>query len=99
MATVIVSLPTGSYTPSQAVNIGENRMKTVVSLGWMQPLSSRWVLDLVPEVAFFGDNKEYLGNSRLSQDTAYAMSGTLRSIGTVLLKLIAAERRSAMALH
>lgn len=78
MATVIVSLPTGSYTPSQAINIGENRMKTVVSLGWMQPLSSRWVLDLVPEVAFFGDNKEYLGNSRLSQDTAYAMSGTLR---------------------
>ena len=83
MATLIVSLPTGSYTPTQAVNIGENRMKTVLSLGWMQPLGSRWVLDLVPEVAFFGDNKAYvglnqLGTSRLSQDTAYAMSGTLR---------------------
>ncbi len=78
MATLIVSLPTGSYTPTQAVNIGENRTKTVLSLGWMQPLGSAWVLDLVPEIAFFGDNKEYLGNSRLSQDTAYAMSGTLR---------------------
>jgi hypothetical protein len=83
MATLIVSLPTGSYTPTQAVNIGENRMKTVLSLGWMQPLGSRWVLDLVPEVAFFGDNKAYvglnrLGTSRLSQDIAYAMSGTLR---------------------
>ncbi len=83
MATVIVSLPTGAYTPTQSVNIGENRTKTVLSLGWMQPLGSRWVLDLVPEVAFFGDNKEYiginrLGNSRLSQDMAYAMSGTLR---------------------
>jgi len=44
----------------------------------MQPLGSSWVLDLVPEVAYFGDNKAYLGNSRLSQDMAYAMSGTLR---------------------
>ena len=83
MATLIVSLPTGSYTPTQAVNIGENRTKTVLSLGWMQPLGSRWVLDLVPEVAYFGDNKAYvglnrLGTSRLSQDIAYAMSGTLR---------------------
>ena len=78
MATLIVSLPTGSYTPTQAVNIGENRTKTVLSLGWMQPLGSSWVLDLVPEVAYFGDNKAYLGNSRLSQDMAYAMSGTLR---------------------
>ena len=78
MATMIVSLPTGTYTPSQAINIGENRTKTVLSLGWMQALGSSWVLDLVPEIAFFGDNKAYLGNSRLSQDTAYAMSGTLR---------------------
>lgn len=78
MATMIMSLPTGAYTPTRAINIGENRMKTVLSLGWMQALGSSWVLDLVPEVAFFGDNKEYLGNSRLSQDTAYAMSGTLR---------------------
>jgi hypothetical protein len=49
----------------------------------MQPLGSSWVLDLVPELAFFGTNKEYvginqLGNSRLSQDMAYAMTGTLR---------------------
>jgi hypothetical protein len=78
MATMIVTLPTGAYTPTQAINISENRIKTVLSLGWMQTLGSSWVLDLVPEVAFFGDNKEYLGNSRLSQDTAYAMSGTLR---------------------
>lgn len=83
MGTLIVSLPTGSYTPTQAVNIGENRTKTILSLGWMQPLGSRWVLDLVPEIAFFGDNTAHiglnrLGHSRLSQDTAYAISGTLR---------------------
>jgi hypothetical protein len=106
MATMIVSLPTGAYTPTRAINIGENRMKTVLSMGWMQALGSSWVLDLVPEVAFFGDNKEYLGNSRLCQDTAYAMSGTLRykatqSIhwyGTAQLNRGGATQRNGIAL-
>ncbi len=87
MATAIVSLPTGAYIPTQAVNIGENRTKTVLSLGWMQPLGSAWVLDLVPEIAFFGDNKAYRGNNRLSQDTAYAMSTTLRYKATQSMHL------------
>jgi hypothetical protein len=92
MVTLIVSLPTGTYNPRQAVNIGENRTKTVLSLGWMQQLGSAWVLDLVPEVAFFGDNEEYIGmnlrgTSRLSQDTAYAMSGTLRYKATQAMHL------------
>lgn len=85
MATLIVSVPTGTYNPKQAVNIGENRTKTVLSLGWMQPIGSSLVLDLVPEVAFFGDNKEFLGTNRLSQDTAYAMSATLRYKATPLI--------------
>lgn len=82
MSSLVFSLPTGEYVASQPVNIGENRIKTVVSLGWMQPLGQRWVLDLVPEVAFFGDNTQYLGNFRLSQDVAYAMTSTLRHKAT-----------------
>ncbi len=77
-ASVFFSLPTGDYEPAKAVNVGENRMKTILSMGWMQPLGSHWVLDLIPEIAFFGDNTRYLGNRRLSQDTAYAMTGMLR---------------------
>ena len=78
MLTAFVVLPTGDYESTRAVNIGENRLKTVLSLGWMKPLGRDWVLDLTPEVAVFGDNTEYRGNRRLSQDTAYAMTGTLR---------------------
>lgn len=72
------SLPTGDYEPAKAVNVGENRMKTIVSGGWMQPLGRQWVLDLIPEIAIFGDNTRYLNNRRLSQDVAYAMTGMLR---------------------
>jgi hypothetical protein len=75
---VFVSLPTGDYQSSQRLNIGENRIKTVLVAGWMKTLGERWVLDLAPEVAFFGDNKRYAGADTLSQDTAYALTGTAR---------------------
>ena len=44
------------------------------------------------QVIFFGDNKEYIGmnlrgTSRLSLDTAYAMSGTLRYKATQAMHL------------
>lgn len=84
-ASVFFSLPTGDYDRTKAVNVGENRIKTILSMGWMQPLGSRWVLDLIPEIAFFGDNSRYLGNRRLSQDTAYAMTGMLRYKATPTL--------------
>lgn len=78
MAALLVSLPTGDYDRNRSVNVGENRTKVVLAGGWMQPIGQHWVLDLMPEVAFFGDNNEYLGTSRRSQGTAYAMTGTLR---------------------
>ncbi len=78
LATLSVVLPTGEYAPSSTLNIGENRVKTVLALGWMKTLDRRWVLEVSPEVAFFGDNREYQSTRRLSQDTAYALTGTLR---------------------
>jgi hypothetical protein len=44
----------------------------------MQPLGKNWGLELTPEIAFYGDNTRYLNNRRLTQDVAYAMTGTLR---------------------
>lgn len=77
-AGLFMSLPTGEYNPASAVNIGENRLKTILSLGWMLPLGKNWGLELTPEIAFYGDNNRYLNNRRLTQDVAYAMTGTLR---------------------
>lgn len=78
MAALLVSLPTGQYNPTQLLNIGENRRKTTLSFGLMQALGQRWVMDLAPEVAFYGDNTQYRSTRRLSQDTSYAVTGTLR---------------------
>ncbi len=78
LATLLFTLPTGDYRQEQALNVSENRWKAVLSLGWMQQLGRGWVLELAPEVAFYGDNDRYMSTRRLSQDTAYAMTGTLR---------------------
>jgi hypothetical protein len=81
LASLFVVLPTGDYSSAQTLNIGENRVKTILSMGWMQTLNQRWVLELAPEVAFFGDNPDYRylnATKRLSQDIAYAATGSLR---------------------
>ena len=82
LASLFVSLPTGDYSDKQTLNIGENRVKGVLSIGWMKTLAERWVLELAPEVAFFGDNNRYYvypgAIKRLSQDIAYAATGSLR---------------------
>lgn len=76
--TVFAMLPTGDYNPSQLLNAGENRTKLVLSAGWLRQLGARWVLDIGPELAFYGDNRAYLGNRVLSQDPSFALTGWLR---------------------
>ena len=82
LASLFVSLPTGDYSEKQTLNIGENRVKGVLSLGWMKTLAERWVLEVSPEIAFFGNNDRYYvypgAIRRLSQDVAYAATGSLR---------------------
>ncbi len=73
-----VSLPTGTYDSSRSFNAGENRFKYVLSAGWLQQLGKRWVMDISPEIAFYGDNDDYRGNRRLSQSVSYALTGYLR---------------------
>jgi hypothetical protein len=76
--TGLLFLPTGSYTPNQVLNVGENRHKVTLNVGWIHPLSPSFVLEVLPEVAWFGDNTNYLGGRTLSQETAYALTSYLR---------------------
>ena len=81
LASLLVSLPTGDYSASQQLNVGENRVKTVLALGWMKTLDERWVVDLAPEIAYFGDNQQFRiagTTKRLSQDVSYALTTNLR---------------------
>lgn len=76
--TGLVFFPTGAYTANQVLNVGENRHKFTFNVGWIQPLSSSFVLEVLPEIAWFGDNSNYLGGQTLSQSPAYALTSYLR---------------------
>lgn len=76
--TALVFVPTGSYERTQVLNIGENRYRYTLNAGWIKPLGRSLVLDVVPEVAWYGDNKAYLGDHRLAQRPSYALTGYLR---------------------
>lgn len=75
---LFAALPTGHYDERQILNSGENRWKWILSGGLMLPIGNRLVVDLSPEIAWYGDNNDYLVQHRLEQDTSYALTGYLR---------------------
>lgn len=76
--TAMASIPSGDYQRKQVLNIGENRYKTTLSLGVIQPLSRSIYLEVSPEIAWYGQNNEYLVNRTLDQKTSYALTSYLR---------------------
>lgn len=75
---LIAALPTGHYDERQILNAGENRWKWILSGGMMFPIGNRLVIDVSPEIAWYGENKDYLVRHRLEQETSYALTGYLR---------------------
>lgn len=76
--TGLIFLPTGNYDSKQVLNAGENRYKLTLNGGWIKPLGYGFIFELLPEVAWFGDNTDYVGSRTLSQKTAYAVTSYLR---------------------
>jgi hypothetical protein len=70
--------PTGSYDAKEYLNIGENRTRSVLSVGWIHGFGDNTTLDVTPEIAWYGDNTRYLGNNRLAQAPTYALTAYLR---------------------
>lgn len=75
---LFATLPTGDYDSSRILNVGENRRRYVLSAGWMQPIGGKWLMEVSPEIAVYGDNEQYLGNKTRSQDHSYALTTYLR---------------------
>lgn len=57
--TAFFTLPTGDYDRTKNINLSENRWRFVLGGGWVKPLGERWVNELNPEIAWYGDNDEY----------------------------------------
>jgi hypothetical protein len=78
LVALFASLPTGEHNASSALNVGENRTRYVLSAGWMQPIVGKWLVDISPEIAMYGDDNRYRGTSIRTQDTSYALTSYLR---------------------
>lgn len=63
-ASLKVVAPTGEYETDKVVNIGTNRWAVRTELGYMYPITPRWLLELEAGVWFFGDNNDFLGVTR-----------------------------------
>jgi hypothetical protein len=66
-ASVIVVVPTGEYFDEKLINIGTNRWAFKPEVGGSRRFG-RWNVDGALGVWVFGDNDQYLGNHRRSQD-------------------------------
>ncbi|MGW8369687.1 MAG: transporter [Gammaproteobacteria bacterium] len=62
--------PTGRYDPDRLVNIGTNRWAARVQVGYIRPLSDRWLTELTLGTWFFEDNTEFLGETREQEPIA-----------------------------
>jgi len=70
--------PTGDYDARQVLNAGENRRRYALSAGWQKDITPKFLIELSPEIVWYGDNDEYVGNRKLEQRTSYALTGYLR---------------------
>lgn len=75
---LFATLPTGDYDSSKILNVGENRTRYVLAAGWMQPIVGKWLMEVSPEIAVYGDNDQYLGTRVRSQENSYALTTYLR---------------------
>jgi len=63
-ASITILAPTGEYEADKLINIGTNRWAVRAKLGYILPLSPKWLMELAIGAWFFEDNDEFLGETR-----------------------------------
>ncbi|MFP6847286.1 MAG: transporter [Pseudomonas sp.] len=77
--TPLVYLPIGSYDRQNALNLGENRYKLDLQLGWVEPLWGKASMELYGDAVLYGDNDDAgSGKQTLEQDPTYQLQANLR---------------------
>ena len=72
-ASIKIVAPTGEYEPDKLINIGTNRWAVRLQLGYVRPLTAKWLLEMSAGAWFFEDNHEFLGVTR-EQDPIGALN-------------------------
>ncbi|MBM3113763.1 transporter [Pseudomonas arcuscaelestis] len=77
--TPLIYLPWGQYDRDEGINLGENRWKADLQLGWVEPLWGRWSMEWYADAVFHGPNDDAgSGRQTLRQDTTYQLQTNLR---------------------
>jgi hypothetical protein len=71
-ASLTVVAPTGQYESSRLVNVGSNRWAFKPEIGISHPIGD-WFVEASAGAWLFGDNDEFLGRRRRSQEALYVM--------------------------
>jgi hypothetical protein len=63
-ASLTVQSPTGEYESDKVINLGTNRWAAKPSVGLVWPMRPSWLLEFDVGVWLFGDNDDFLGQTR-----------------------------------
>jgi hypothetical protein len=63
-ASLLIQAPTGDYEADKVINIGTNRWSVKPAIGAIWPLHPTWLLEFEVGAWFFGDNHDFLGETR-----------------------------------
>ena len=63
-ASVLVQVPTGDYESDKVINIGTNRWSIKPAIGVILPIKPTWLFEFEVGGWFFGDNNDFLGETR-----------------------------------
>ena len=63
-ASLLVQVPTGEYEPDKLINLGTNRWSVKPAIGVIWPLRPSWLLEFELGAWFFGDNDEFIDETR-----------------------------------
>ena len=63
-ASLLIQAPTGAYDSDRLINLGTNRWALKPALGMIVPLRPTWLFEIELGAWFFGDNDDFLGETR-----------------------------------
>jgi hypothetical protein len=63
-ASLLVQAPTGDYDSDRLINLGTNRWAVKPALGMIVPLHPTWLFEIEVGAWLFGDNDDFLGQTR-----------------------------------
>lgn len=77
--TPFLFVPTGTYDHNKPLNLGNNRWEFALQAGYITKLADKWDLDLVGDVALYGNNTNYGPSSAtLKQSPEFQFQSFLR---------------------